>query len=103
MSLDIQEQISNTEAKIRILLERYAKCKEELASLQQEIASLRKENEELKKNVNIQAQQFQNQNKMLNIVDYLMADAESPSMLKERINEYIKEIDNCIAYLNGQI
>lgn len=103
MFVDIQEQISNTEAKIRILLERYIKCKEELASLQEELKLLHEENEKLKKNVNQTSQQFQNQNKIPNIVDYLMADVESPSLLKERLDEYIKEIDNCIAYLNGQI
>ncbi|GAB4326823.1 MAG: hypothetical protein OHK0038_00270 [Flammeovirgaceae bacterium] len=102
----IHEQISNTEAKIRLLLEKHIQLKEELAVLKKENNLLKYENENLKKNVNeknLQANDFQNQSKLSSIVDYLVAESETPTMLKDRIDEYIKEIDNCIAYLNRQI
>jgi regulator of replication initiation timing len=102
----IHEQISNIEAKIRLLLEKQHQLKEELIVLKKENNSLKEENENLKKIVNeknLQANDFQNQSKLHSIVDYLVVEAETPTMLKDRIDEYIKEIDNCIAYLNRQI
>ena len=42
---------------------------------------------------------FQNQENIGKIVNTIAADAANATELKLKINEYIREIDKCIAYL----
>jgi len=70
---------------------------------------LQKQQEEntLLKNIiekqNIQLNNFQNQDKISNIVNSLELGSESPEELKLQIETYIHKLDTCIAYLSKQL
>ncbi len=66
-------------------------------------AALLNENEELKGTIGQKAEEiknFQNQDKISRIVTSLAEDTHKSTELKLKINEYLKEIDKCIAYLS---
>ena len=87
------------------LLERKIKLfKNEHQSVQEEIRILKVENDNLKSTLKRKERQindFQNQNKISTIVDNVAAGGEEAAELKQYINEYIKEIDKCIAQLSA--
>jgi hypothetical protein len=67
-----------------------------------EAKELREENAFLKsliKNKEEEIKNFQNQFKISKIVTTLADDTHRKAELKLKINEYIREIDKCIAYL----
>jgi seryl-tRNA synthetase len=72
-------------------------------SIQEELRILKTENSNLRNTLNRKEQQigdFQNQNKISTIVDNIAAGGEDAAELKQYINEYIREIDKCIAQLS---
>ena len=82
--------------KLTSLIQEY-KLKEE------ELSILRKENKELHSLLGQQGEQiksFQNQEKISKIVSSVNVEGEKTTDLKLKINEYIKEIDKCIAHLS---
>ncbi len=87
------------------LLERKIKLfMNEHQSVQEEIRILKVENNNLKSTLKRKERQisdFQNQNKISTIVDNVAAGGEEAAELKQYINEYIKEIDKCIAQLSA--
>ncbi|MFN6947010.1 MAG: hypothetical protein ACK4ND_18855 [Cytophagaceae bacterium] len=90
------EKLQALEQKIHLLINEHASLKKELKNemdaninLRQEVFSL---NEDLKN--------FHNQDKISKIVSSVKDDSQNVSELKIKLNEYIKEIDNCIAHLN---
>ena len=61
------------------------------------------ENEQLKNQLNIQNEalkNFKNRDKITKIVEGVASSNENSARLKHKINEYIREIDKCIAYLS---
>ena len=73
-------------------------------SVQEELRILKGENDNLKASLKRKEQQigdFQNQNKISTIVDNIATGGEEAAELKQYINEYIKEIDKCIAQLSA--
>ena len=67
------------------------------------ISDLRTENEQLKKTIqaqNDELKSFKNKDKIIKIVEGVTGGDEKSAVLKHKINEYIKEIDKCIAYLS---
>ena len=46
---------------------------------------------------------FKNQDKIAKIVSSISAGDKSTTELKLKINEYIKEIEKCIAYLSEEL
>ncbi|MGV3589300.1 MAG: hypothetical protein ACO1OF_19995 [Adhaeribacter sp.] len=89
------EQLNRIEQKLSKLIARYNQSQEALEKAHQEIRQLElmvKQKEEEIKN-------FQNQENITKIVNTIAADAASATELKLKINEYIREIDKCIAYL----
>ena len=96
MSNDVlRSEISNLERKVKILLGEHAQLKNE-------VDTFRKENENLKaslKQKEANLSDFQNQMKISRIVESMVVDGSSAAELKEVINDYIKEIDKCIAHL----
>lgn len=46
-----------------------------------------------------QIKNFQNQENIVKIVDAIAGNAANSTELKLKLNEYIREIDKCIAYL----
>jgi chromosome segregation ATPase len=89
------QQLNRIETKVRALLLRYQETQERLAEARQEIERLQTEirakDEELKN--------FQNQDNITKIVNNIAVDSANATELKLKINEYIREIDKCIAYL----
>ena len=87
------------------LLERKIKLfKNEHQSVQEQLRIFKVENNNLKTTLKRKEQQigdFQNQNKISTIVDTIATGSNDATELKQYINEYIKEIDKCIAQLSA--
>jgi len=94
-----QQKLDQLEAKTRKLVDAYKSLNVKLKSAYTENYNLKmildKKNEELLN--------FKNQDKIAKIVSSISADEKSSTELKIKINEYIKEIDKCIAYLSEEI
>ena len=72
-------------------------------SLKEQIKTLKLENQELKQGMRVRDEQisgFHNQLKITKIVDNLHPEDGSVSELKKKVDEYIREIDKCIAHLS---
>ena len=74
-----------------------------LSEAQKQVDVLKAENEKLRETVAQQSSEiknFQNQDNITKIVGSMAAaDAGNTAELKWKINEYIREIDKCIAHL----
>lgn len=89
---ELQEQLSyHEEQRDRIVLEN--------ESLKIQLEASRESNRELKELV-LKRQEFENQEKSTTIVESIAEDSIQRNDIKVKINEYIKEIDKCIAQLN---
>ncbi len=74
----------------------------EFKNLKEELSILRNENSELKdiiKTKDEQLSNFQNKNNISKIVNTISVE-EDNTELKKSIDNYIKEIDKCMAYLS---
>lgn len=92
----LQSDIQALERKLKILINDYS-------GLKQEINELKRENEELRstiKNKDNQLDGFQNRIKISKIVDYVSTGENNLPELKQKIDDYIKEIDKCILLLS---
>jgi len=92
----LKTNLHGLERKILVLLNDHK-------SLKDEIRSLKLENHELKSSVRARDEQisnFKNQIKITKIVDYIDPEDGSNSELKKKVDEYIREIDKCIAHLS---
>ncbi len=72
-------------------------------SLKDEIRTIKLENHELRTDLRKRDEQltnFKNQIKITKIVDYISPEDESISELKRKVEEYIREIDKCIAHVS---
>ena len=72
-------------------------------NLKDEVKGLKKENQELRAAVRVRDEQiagFNNQLKITKIVDSLNPEDGSVSELKKKVDDYIREIDKCIAHLS---
>ena len=72
-------------------------------SLKDELRTVTAENQELKAAIKIRDEEiagFHNQLKITKIVDNLHPEDGSVSELKKKVDEYIREIDKCIAHLS---
>ena len=89
------DQLRSVEAKVSKLIARYQGLQRSLAAAQAEINRLQTELVEKDREI----KNFQNQENISKIVNTIAADAANATELKLKINEYIREIDKCIAYL----
>ncbi|MBL0745167.1 hypothetical protein [Chryseolinea lacunae] len=92
----LKTNLSGLERKILVLVNEHKNLKEELKSL-------KKENQDLKGAIKARDEQingFHNQLKITKIVDSLNPEDGSVSELKKKVDEYIREIDKCIAHLS---
>ncbi|MGF1636086.1 MAG: hypothetical protein ACFCUU_03365 [Cyclobacteriaceae bacterium] len=92
----LNTELQALERRIRMLLS-------ELNSLNNDLSSLKNENLELRSVINAKDAQiadFQNKNNISTIVDGISTGDVQVSEVKEKLNDYIKEIDKCIKYLN---
>jgi len=92
----LKTNLGGLERKILVLLNEHK-------SLKDEVRSLKLENHELKSSIKARDEQinnFKNQIKITKIVDYINPEDGSNSELKKKVDEYIREIDKCIAHLS---
>ncbi|GAB1446409.1 MAG: hypothetical protein KF860_04415 [Cyclobacteriaceae bacterium] len=92
----LKTNLHGLERKILVLLNDHK-------SLKDEVRSLKLENHELKSSMRVRDEQisnFKNQIKITKIVDYIDPEDGSNSELKKKVDEYIREIDKCIAHLS---
>jgi regulator of replication initiation timing len=92
----LKTNLSGLERKLHVLINEHKNLKEELKSL-------KTENQELKLGIKKRDDQisgFHNQLKITKIVDNLHPEDGSVSELKKKVDEYIREIDKCIAHLS---
>jgi hypothetical protein len=88
-------QIQNIEAKVHELVQQYQAGQDRLQAAHQEIARLQQVIQERETEI----KNFQNQDNISKIVQTIAVDTASSTELKLKINEYLREIDKCIAYL----
>ena len=92
----LRNEISTLERKVKILLSEYERLK-------QDVSNYREENQELKaviKSQKVEIDSFQNKFKITKLVDNMVAGGEDPNELKTVLDQYINEIDKCIAHLS---
>lgn len=92
----LKTNLSGLERKLQILVGEHK-------SLKEQVVLLKQENQELKtglRNRDEQLLNFKNQIKISKIVDNLNPEDGSSSELKKKVEEYIREVDRCIAYLS---
>jgi regulator of replication initiation timing len=92
----LKTNLNGLERKILVLLNEHKALKDELKSL-------KLENHELKTDLKKRDEQlsnFKNQIKITKIVDNINPEDGSISELKRKVDEYIREIDKCIAHLS---
>ncbi len=92
----LKNNLNGLERKIMMLLN-------DQKSLKDEIRTIKLENHELRTDLRKRDEQlanFKNQIKITKIVDYINPEDESISELKRKVDEYIREIDKCIAHVS---
>src|SRR5690349_7539416 len=92
----LKTNLNGLERKLLVLINEHKTLKEE-------IKTLNNENQELRAAIKIRDEQitgFHNQLKITKIVDNLHPEDGSVSELKKKVDEYIREIDKCIAHLS---
>jgi regulator of replication initiation timing len=92
----LKSNLNGLERKIMVLLNEHKTIKDELKTL-------KLENHELRTDIRKRDEQlsnFKNQIKITKIVDHINPEDGSVSELKRKVDEYIREIDKCIAHLS---
>ena len=92
----LKSNLNGLERKLLVLINDHKNLKEELKSL-------KAENQELRSAMRTRDEQisgFHNQLKITKIVDNLHPEDGSVSELRKKVDEYIREIDKCIAHLS---
>ena len=92
----LKSNLSGLERKLLVLINEHKNLKEE-------VKRLKTENQELKSSIKVRDEQingFHNQLKITKIVDNLHPEDGSVLELKKKVDEYIREIDKCIAHLS---
>ncbi len=92
----LQNEFQSLERKINLLLNQFAGEKQKNEQLRIENQQL---GEQLKSKTE-QIQNFQNQIKISKIAGSIGTDSEDVSKLKDKIDDYVNEIDYCIAQLS---
>ncbi|GAB3342387.1 hypothetical protein GCM10027429_31960 [Marivirga atlantica] len=91
----LHNELNTLERKVQLLLNEYQLAKDELSHL-------KAENQELKlalKQKDERIKDFQNQDKISKIVGTIGKNEAETSDMREKIDDYIKEIDKCILHL----
>ncbi len=92
----LKTNLNGLERKILVLINEHK-------SLREEVRNLKLENQQLKSGLKARDEQiasFHNQLKITKIVDNLNPEDGSVLELKRKVDEYIREIDRCIAHLS---
>ena len=95
-SQTFEQKISGLEKRVGQLIKAYELEKAKSAQLLDTNKSLEQEIEALKGKIS----DFQNQDKIAKIVSSTTVEKDESVELKNKLDEYIKEIDRCIAHLS---
>lgn len=90
----LKTSLNGLERKVSLLIQSHKTIKQELEAADSKVAELR---EAIKKR-DEQLDNFKNQIKITKIVGQINTESESVSELKRKVDEFIREIDNCIAH-----
>ena len=96
MSNSIDQKLAQLENNLHHLLMSYQEKRQVANQLLEENRNLQLKIEDLQARVS----DFQNQDKMSKLVNNTSVEREDSIELKNRLNEYIKEIDRCIAHMS---
>ncbi len=96
MSNSIDQKLAQLENNLHHLLKSYQDKSHAVDQLVEDNRNLQSKVEDLQAKVS----DFQNQDKMSKLVNNTSVEREDSIELKNRLNEYIKEIDRCIAHLS---
>ena len=97
--IDVKSGLKAIQDKLNLLLTLHAQNQEEIKRLKEENKSLKDE----LKNQKTQIEGFQYKEEISKIVSSVVERGESSENLRTRIDEYIKEIDNCINFLSKEL
>ena len=92
----IDQKLSGLEKRVNDLIKAYQLEKSKRAELEQSNQALKEEVEAMEAKLT----DFQNQYKIAKIVSSTTVEKDEAVELKHKLNEYIKEIDRCIAHLS---
>ncbi len=92
---NFKQELDTLERKVKLLVREHKKLKEELSVSQ-------RENDKLRSQITLkegELSNFQNKFKISKLVGNMEVEREDSKELKEVLDDYIKEIDKCIAHL----
>lgn len=109
------ERLHNLESGMRLLLDRLTIVKRRLVDTERERDALRKrleEQQEENRKLQLRLKEaqkkptpapsyFHKSDKNRKLVENYVYTADNPAELKDKLDEYIREIDQCIAYLSS--
>ena len=88
-------QLDRLERQVNTLVTAYQRLREELADAQTTAQQLQADVRDRER----QLKDFQNQENIVKLVNTIAGEPANVNELKLRLNEYIREIDKCLAYL----
>lgn len=94
-SESLRSEINNLERKVKLLLSEHSQLKAAFQKLSDENQQLRSQVADYQQNES----NFQNQAKISKIVESMIVGENDSEAVKDVIEDYIKEIDKCIAHL----
>ncbi len=101
---DYQVKLNDISRKVGILVARYNELKHEHTVLENKSKSLEEQNKSLKEQLQgnkIKTESLANELKLTKLSKAIVPKSdEERTELKRKINEFIKEIDRCVAMLN---
>ncbi len=92
---NLKQELATLERKVKLLISEHQKLKDELVNSKHE-------NDQLKSQLNVkegELSNFQNKFKISKLVGNMVVEKEDTKELKVVLDDYIKEIDKCIAHL----
>lgn len=94
-SESLRSEINNLERKVKLLLSEHTQLKAAFQKVSDENQQLRTQVSEYQQSES----NFQNQAKISKIVESMIVGENDSEAVKDVIEDYIKEIDKCIAHL----
>ncbi|SHL82355.1 hypothetical protein [Hymenobacter psychrotolerans] len=88
-------QLDRLERQVNTLVTAYQQLREELADAQTTVQQLQADVRDRER----QLKDFHNQENITKLVNTIAGEPANVNELKLRLNEYIREIDKCLAYL----
>ncbi|KAA9332108.1 hypothetical protein F0P96_11510 [Hymenobacter busanensis] len=88
-------QLDRLERQVTTLVAAYQHVREELADAQTTIAQLQADIRDRDR----QLREHQNQENIVKLANTIAGEPAAATELKQRLNEYIRELDKCLAYL----